>query len=96
MRRILVAAGLSLALSGYAYAEPVKIGVITTLSGGGAGLGIDTRDAFTLAVPHAPFIQFTYAVVPPIPKSLAGVRAEPSERIWMNLPPARVWVYRKH
>jgi len=54
------------------------------------------RDAFTLAVPHAPFIQFTYAVVPPIPKSLAGVRAEPSERIWMNLPPARVWVYRKH
>jgi len=50
MRRILVAAGLSLALSGYAYAEPVKIGVITTLSGGGAGLGIDTRDAFTLAI----------------------------------------------
>jgi len=50
MRRILAAAGLSLALSGYAYAEPVKIGVITTLSGGGAGLGIDTRDAFTLAI----------------------------------------------
>jgi phosphatidylethanolamine/phosphatidyl-N-methylethanolamine N-methyltransferase len=44
--------------------------------------------------PGAPFIQFTYAVVPPIPKAIAGVYAEASERIWMNLPPARVWVYR--
>jgi branched-chain amino acid transport system substrate-binding protein len=42
--------GLSLAVSGMAMAEPVKIGVITTLSGGGAGLGIDMRDAFTLAI----------------------------------------------
>jgi branched-chain amino acid transport system substrate-binding protein len=42
--------GLSLAATGMAQAEPVKIGVITTLSGGGAGLGIDMRDAFTLAI----------------------------------------------
>ncbi|MEO8320724.1 MAG: methyltransferase, partial [Bradyrhizobium sp.] len=28
-------------------------------------------------------------------KSLPGVSTEASERIWMNLPPARVWVYRK-
>jgi phosphatidylethanolamine/phosphatidyl-N-methylethanolamine N-methyltransferase len=42
----------------------------------------------------APFVQFTYAVVPPIPKSFAGASAECSERIWLNLPPARVWVYR--
>ncbi|MBU3260965.1 ABC transporter substrate-binding protein [Roseovarius sp. PS-C2] len=28
---------------------PVKVGMITTLSGGGAGLGIDTRDGFLLA-----------------------------------------------
>ena len=53
------------------------------------------RDAFTLMRMDAPFIQFTYAVVPPVPKSLAGMRVEASERIWMNLPPARVWVYRK-
>jgi len=52
-------------------------------------------DAFTLMAPNAPFVQFTYAMVPPIPKALAGVSAEASERIWMNLPPARVWVYRK-
>jgi len=53
------------------------------------------RDAFTALAPGAPFVQFTYAMVPPIPKSLPGVSTEASERIWMNLPPARVWVYRK-
>ena len=53
------------------------------------------RDAFTALAPGAPFVQFTYAVVPPIPKSLPGVSTEASERIWMNLPPARVWVYRR-
>jgi phosphatidylethanolamine/phosphatidyl-N-methylethanolamine N-methyltransferase len=52
-------------------------------------------DAFGLLLPQAPFIQFTYAVVSPIPKTLAGVRARPTERIWLNLPPAQVWVYRK-
>jgi phosphatidylethanolamine/phosphatidyl-N-methylethanolamine N-methyltransferase len=53
------------------------------------------RDAFAMLTPGAPFVQFTYSVAPPIPKSLPGVLTEASERIWMNLPPARVWVYRK-
>jgi phosphatidylethanolamine/phosphatidyl-N-methylethanolamine N-methyltransferase len=53
------------------------------------------RDAFAALSPGAPFIQFTYSVTPPIPKSLSGVHTQASERIWMNLPPARVWVYRK-
>jgi phosphatidylethanolamine/phosphatidyl-N-methylethanolamine N-methyltransferase len=53
------------------------------------------RDAFGALAPGAPFVQFTYSVAPPIPKSLPGVSTEASERIWMNLPPARVWVYRK-
>jgi phosphatidylethanolamine/phosphatidyl-N-methylethanolamine N-methyltransferase len=53
------------------------------------------REAFFTLAPGAPFVQFTYSVVPPIPKSLPGVATEASERIWMNLPPARVWVYRK-
>jgi phosphatidylethanolamine/phosphatidyl-N-methylethanolamine N-methyltransferase len=53
------------------------------------------RDAFSALSPGAPFVQFTYSVTPPIPKSLPGVSTEASERIWMNLPPARVWVYRK-
>ncbi len=53
------------------------------------------RDAFAALAPGAPFVQFTYSVAPPIPKSLPGVSTEASERIWMNLPPARVWVYRR-
>ena len=52
-------------------------------------------DALALMRPGAPFMQFTYAVVQPIPRVFDGVQAEASERIWMNLPPARVWVYRK-
>jgi phosphatidylethanolamine/phosphatidyl-N-methylethanolamine N-methyltransferase len=52
-------------------------------------------DAFTLLAPEAPFVQFTYAVVSPIPRSYSGAHARASERIWLNVPPARVWVYRK-
>lgn len=51
-------------------------------------------DAMLLLGRGAPFVQFTYAVVPPIPKTLQGLSTEASELIWMNLPPARVWVYR--
>jgi len=37
-------------MAGMAAAGPVKVGMITTLSGGGAGLGIDVRDGFALAL----------------------------------------------
>jgi len=45
--------------------------------------------------PDAPFIQFTYAVVPPIPARSNSYRTRASNRIWRNLPPARVWVYNR-
>ena len=51
-------------------------------------------EAMALLRPGAPFVQFTYAMVPPIPKGLTGIRAEASPLIWLNLPPARVWIYR--
>jgi phosphatidylethanolamine/phosphatidyl-N-methylethanolamine N-methyltransferase len=51
-------------------------------------------EAFGLMLPGAPFVQFTYHAVAPIP-ALDRVRAEASERVWMNIPPARVWVYRR-
>jgi phosphatidylethanolamine/phosphatidyl-N-methylethanolamine N-methyltransferase len=51
-------------------------------------------DAFSVMAQGSPFVQFTYAVVPPIPTDFSGVSAEASELVWMNLPPARVWVYR--
>jgi phosphatidylethanolamine/phosphatidyl-N-methylethanolamine N-methyltransferase len=53
------------------------------------------RDAFDLMLPGAPFVQFTYSVASPLPRQLSGFSVEASERIWMNIPPARVWVYRK-
>lgn len=47
-------AGISaLAIAGIAHADPVKVGMITTLSGGGAGLGVDVRDGFMLAVKNS-------------------------------------------
>jgi len=52
-RQTLTAAAAALMLAGAATAEPVKVGMITTLSGGGASLGIDTRDGFMLAVSEA-------------------------------------------
>src|SRR5437868_10864126 len=54
------------------------------------------HEAFALMLPGAPFVQFTYAAISPIPKALDRVKAEASERVWANIPPARVWVYRRH
>jgi phosphatidylethanolamine/phosphatidyl-N-methylethanolamine N-methyltransferase len=52
-------------------------------------------EAQDLMHPGAPFVQFTYAPVPPVPPQPGRYTATPSERIWLNLPPARVWVYRR-
>ncbi|HEY4773969.1 MAG TPA: methyltransferase [Xanthobacteraceae bacterium] len=52
-------------------------------------------EALGILAPGAPFIQFTYAVVSPIARRMAGVRRQASEPIWLNVPPARVWVYRR-
>lgn len=43
-----------LGLLGFALAQPrtVKVGFVSTLSGGGAALGIDVRDGFNLALRH--------------------------------------------
>lgn len=51
-------------------------------------------DAFAMMAQGGPFIQFTYAMLPPIPTDYNGLSAEASDPVWMNLPPARVWVYR--
>ncbi len=51
------AATLVTALPSVAMAAPVKVGMITTLSGGGSGLGIDVRDGFLLATKNNADIQ---------------------------------------
>jgi phosphatidylethanolamine/phosphatidyl-N-methylethanolamine N-methyltransferase len=50
--------------------------------------------AFGLMKPDAPFVQFTYHAISPIPRSHGRLRSEASGRVWRNFPPARVWVYR--
>lgn len=52
-------------------------------------------DALDRLAPGAPFIQFSYALVPPV-KAEAGLFTV-SKTGWIlnNVPPARVWVYRK-
>lgn len=51
---IALAAATALAAgAAQAFADPVKVGMITTLSGGGASLGIDVRDGFELALKQA-------------------------------------------
>ena len=45
--------------------------------------------------PGAPFIQFSYHLLPPIPKEAGPFSLTGSKRIWRNIPPARVWCYRK-
>ena len=52
LKTLMVAASVAV-LGSLAQAEGVKVGMITTLSGGGAGLGIDVRDGFLLAVKQA-------------------------------------------
>ncbi len=57
------------------------------------------KEAFDLAQENAPFIQFTYSTMSPMPldrpdQSL-DFSAESSSRIWLNIPPAKVWVYRQ-
>ena len=48
-----LAAGLAIGAGAIAAEGPVKIGLLSTLSGGGAGLGIDVRDGFLLALEEA-------------------------------------------
>jgi phosphatidylethanolamine/phosphatidyl-N-methylethanolamine N-methyltransferase len=53
------------------------------------------RQCFAMARSDAPFIQFTYGTAAPIPAKGPDYSATPSRRIWLNVPPARVWVYRR-
>jgi phosphatidylethanolamine/phosphatidyl-N-methylethanolamine N-methyltransferase len=47
-----------------------------------------------LLSPGAPFVQFSYGVQPPVMPPI-GHSVMRAALIWANLPPARVWVYRK-
>lgn len=50
-------------------------------------------EAMRLMAPGAPFIQFSYALVPAV-QGLVGITWSTSRWVVANLPPARVWLYR--
>ncbi len=55
-------------------------------------------DAFQCMTPDGCFVQFTYGPLSPIPRDKASELAfhvEASPPVWLNLPPARVWIYRR-
>lgn len=58
-------------------------------------------DAFALMRPDGPYIQFTYGLGSPIPRkkssnvAIPAFHAQSSPPVLLNLPPARVWVYRR-
>lgn len=55
-------------------------------------------DAFHCMRLDGCFIQFTYGPLSPIPRDRAApleFHVEASPPVWLNLPPARVWIYRR-
>jgi phosphatidylethanolamine/phosphatidyl-N-methylethanolamine N-methyltransferase len=54
-------------------------------------------DAFAMMRPEGVFVQFTYGLHSPIPREACSGRyaARRGPAIWRNLPPARVWTYRR-
>jgi phosphatidylethanolamine/phosphatidyl-N-methylethanolamine N-methyltransferase len=52
------------------------------------------KQIFEQLAPGAPFIQFSYRIRPPVPASDA-IGVTRAAQIWFNIPPARVWVYRR-
>lgn len=50
--------------------------------------------AFELIAPGAPFVQFSYGLHSPVQPS-PTVSVTRAARVLFNLPPARVWVYRR-
>ena len=53
------------------------------------------EESFALLGPGAPFIQFTYGLVSPIPRRKLGIQGEVKSRVLNNLPPASVWLYHR-
>ena len=54
------------------------------------------EDAFALMRPDGRFVQFTYGMHSPVPRDAAvDYEADVSAPVWFNLPPARVWIYRR-
>lgn len=52
------------------------------------------RDVLNRLLPGAPFVQFSYGMHSPVAAN-AEISVTRAAFVWNNLPPARVWVYRR-
>lgn len=52
------------------------------------------NDSLDLLDPDGSFIQFTYRFKPPVAHDEGAFRLSSTRRIWWNLFPAKVWIYR--
>ncbi|MDQ0314203.1 class I SAM-dependent methyltransferase [Amorphus orientalis] len=94
-------------IEGDAYAMAESLGTPTpgSLAGVVSSLPLFTRplearqklieDALELNRPGAPFIQFSYALVPPVPEVHGRYGVTRTSWVVRNVPPARVWLYRR-
>jgi phosphatidylethanolamine/phosphatidyl-N-methylethanolamine N-methyltransferase len=53
------------------------------------------KSALDLLAPGRPFVQFTYGVRPPITMNDPAIEISRSHWVLRNLPPARIWTYRR-
>lgn len=54
--------------------------------------------AFRLLGPRGTFVQFTYGPRPPVPEAMIaalGLRVNKGHKVWANLPPARVYRFKR-
>ena len=67
------------------------------------GMPVPIRQAivsgvFEVLAPAGIFVQFTYTPVSPVHRTImeqVGITGRSVKLVWLNLPPARVWVYRR-
>ncbi len=55
-------------------------------------------NSLSVLEPGGMFVQFTYRQKGPVPDRICerlGLKGERYSRVWINLPPASIWVYRK-
>ena len=53
------------------------------------------REAVAVLAEGAPFIQFTYGFFSPVERELHGLEGKRIDRVYRNLPPASIWLYRR-
>jgi phosphatidylethanolamine/phosphatidyl-N-methylethanolamine N-methyltransferase len=51
--------------------------------------------SFALMGEAGRFIQFTYSLTSPLARRELGLRGRVASRVWLNVPPATVWSFRR-